>query len=164
MRIRLRGTADQVAAYAAALHSSFVVVDESDDYRDRPPSLLFRRYLEIELPPADPQQQRIEDVLAEVRAERARQLAKWGVQHRPDGTGADGSEYEARLMRIRCQEAEEAGGAGWRSVLLEEVYEALAEADPVALRAELVQVAAVCTAWVEDIDSRGLSSEGTKEP
>ncbi|MEY9934267.1 hypothetical protein ABH926_008932 [Catenulispora sp. GP43] len=40
-------------------------------------------------------------------------------------------------------------------MLLEEVYEALAEVDPAALRAELVQVAAVAAAWVEDIDSRG---------
>lgn len=162
MRIRLRGPADQLEAYAAALRDGFLVLDESSNYRDRPPSLLSRRYLEIELRPADPQQQAIAAVLAEVRAERARQLAKWGVQHRPDGTGGEGSQMDARLMRLRCEDAEQAGGANWRQVLLEEVYEALAESDPAELRAELVQIAAVCAAWVEDIDSRGIASEEVK--
>jgi len=37
-------------------------------------------------------------------------------------------------------------GADWLRVLLEEVYEALSKTDPAALRAELVQVAAVAAA------------------
>lgn len=43
-------------------------------------------------------------------------------------------------------------------MLLEEVFEAMAEDGPSALRTELVQVAvvaAVAAAWIEDIDSRG---------
>lgn len=39
-------------------------------------------------------------------------------------------------------------------MLLEEVFEAMAESDLVKLRAELVQTSAVCVAWIEDIDSR----------
>lgn len=93
-------------------------------------------------------------VLAEIQAERMRQLTKWGVQHREDGTGGPVMRDEAEAMKYRCQYLAEHGGADWRAVLLEEVYEALAEADPAALRAELVQVGAVCTAWIEDIDSR----------
>jgi hypothetical protein len=39
-------------------------------------------------------------------------------------------------------------------VLNEEVAEAFAESDPAKLRAELLQVAAVCAAWIYDIDTR----------
>jgi len=39
--------------------------------------------------------------------------------------------------------------------LLEEVYEALCEADPDARKAELIQVAAVALAEIESINKRG---------
>ncbi len=45
----------------------------------------------------------------------------------------------------------------WRDILLEEVFEALAEEEPKELRKELVQVAAVAAQWVEAIDRRGGS-------
>lgn len=94
-------------------------------------------------------------VLAEIQAERMRQIAKWGVQHRKDGTGAESDSRKASLAKSLCRRAEEFdGGATWRQVLVEEFFEAVAEADPAALRAELVQVAAVAAAWIEDIDSR----------
>jgi hypothetical protein len=53
-----------------------------------------------------------------------------------------------------CEYLAKHGGADWRAVLLEEVFEAMAESDLVKLRAELVQTSAVCVAWIEDIDSR----------
>lgn len=93
-------------------------------------------------------------VLADVYAEQARQAEKFGVQHRDDGTGGPVMRADAERMRAACDYLAEHGGADWRSVLLEEVYEAMAEDDPVKLRAELVQVAAVCATWVQDIDSR----------
>lgn len=93
-------------------------------------------------------------VLAEVRAERARQDAKFGEQNHPDGTGYPGSEGHADYWRQRCQTAFADDAGTWGHVLLEEVFEALAEADPAQLRTELVQVAAVAVAWAEAIDRR----------
>jgi len=95
-------------------------------------------------------------VFADITAERARQIAKWGVQHRADDTGGSHYEEMAELSKQVCQGAERStpGGASWRLVLAEEVNEAFAETDPDALCAELTQVAAVCVAWLEDIRSR----------
>ncbi|MFE6426770.1 hypothetical protein ACFVOB_15030 [Streptomyces rochei] len=96
----------------------------------------------------------------EVDAERQRQLAKFGDQHHPDGTGYEGSEGHADFWRKRCEDAFADEEGTWGHVLLEEVFEAMAEADPVRLRAELVQVAAVCAGWIADLDSR--TTEGTR--
>lgn len=107
-------------------------------------------------------------VLAEVADERARQDAKWGEQNHIDGTGprvpyagrpcymADAAEDARR----RCQANGQPGRPDtWRDILLEEVFEALAEADPAKLRMELIQVAAVAAQWVECIDRRRESGE-----
>ena len=93
-------------------------------------------------------------VLSEVRGERARQDEKWGEQNHPDGSGSDLQRYLAEQERDYCQRAFAVGRGTWRDVLAEEVAEALAEADPARLRAELLQVAAVAVAWVEAIDRR----------
>jgi len=93
-------------------------------------------------------------VLGDVQAERFRQIAKFGEQRREDGTGGPVMQHKADEARACCEYLAKHGGADWRAVLLEEVFEAMAEDDPVKLRAELVQSAAVCVAWVEDIDSR----------
>lgn len=95
-------------------------------------------------------------VLSEVLAERVVQDTKWGEQNHPDGTG--GLHYaamadEARSMCEHVAKGRE-GGPRWALILLEEAYEALTEADPARLRAELIQVAAVAVAWVEAIDRR----------
>lgn len=89
-----------------------------------------------------------------VDTERQRQLAKFGDQHHPDDTGSTFYAKRSVAARRNCQLAADAGMTAWDLVLLEEVYEALAESDPSALRTELVQVAAVCAAWIADIDSR----------
>ncbi|MEL3944834.1 hypothetical protein [Streptomyces sp. LNU-CPARS28] len=95
----------------------------------------------------------------EIDAERQRQIAKFGEQHHPDGTGGSGALYVADRYRTVVDRGLEAGTATWRDVVLEEVFEALAESDPTRLRAELIQVAAVCAAWVADIDSRTPAEE-----
>lgn len=59
-----------------------------------------------------------------------------------------------RLKTSFAFENSRRSGPCWRTILAEEVYEAFAETDPARLRHELVQVAAVAAAWVEDIDSR----------
>lgn len=92
--------------------------------------------------------------MIEVDTERQRQLAKWGDQHHPDGTGSPVMREQADSARAACQYLADNGGPDWRAILLEEVHEALAESDPKALRTELVQCAAVIQAWITDIDSR----------
>ncbi|MGQ5576047.1 hypothetical protein [Streptomyces sp. ECR3.8] len=90
----------------------------------------------------------------EIDAERQRQLAKFGHQHHPDGTGSVPQQEAAALARMECEDAFGSGYGTWCHVLFEETREALAESDPAKLRAELIQVAAVCAAWIHDIDSR----------
>lgn len=105
-------------------------------------------------------------------AERARQDAKWGEQNHPDGTGRDESvlygvatqtnrylDYStaaelAEHATNATNDAAESGTVTWRDILLEEVFEALAEDDATKLRTELVQVAAVAQQWAEAIDRR----------
>lgn len=110
-------------------------------------------------------------VLVEVAAERERQDAKWGEQNHPNGTG-DNQEFIrpaeyvhpagehilatmgtfAYRMKHRTDERAQRGTVTFADILLEEVFEALAEEDPAKLRTELIQVAAVAAQWVEAID------------
>ncbi|MET8151380.1 hypothetical protein ACIBSW_25410 [Actinoplanes sp. NPDC049668] len=92
-------------------------------------------------------------VLTEVAAERRRQDERWGQQNHPDGTG-HWHAADAALARKECEQAAETGSLSWRHILLEEVAEAAAEAEPGDLRNELIQVAAVAVAWAEAIDRR----------
>ncbi|MEU4170992.1 hypothetical protein AB0F46_29445 [Streptomyces sp. NPDC026665] len=89
-----------------------------------------------------------------VDTERQAQLAQFGDQHHPDGTGSSSQQVAAGAARARCQVAATQGEVTWQLILAEEHAEAMAESDPAALRAELVQVAAVCAAWIADLDSR----------
>lgn len=111
-------------------------------------------------------------VLAEVHAERIRQDAKWGQQNHPTWFPGDlvdvtfhhrQAEMWKALNDQRVNTANAAGcssdrNSAWDGVLLEEVFEALAESDPVARRAELVQVAAVAVAAIEHIDRQSAPS------
>lgn len=103
-------------------------------------------------------------VLTEIHHERERQNAKWGEQNHPDGTGPthgltrpgwpNSYPQIANDIRNAVDHAATNGESTWSLILLEEVFEALAEEDPQRLRRELVQVAAVATQWVEAIDRR----------
>lgn len=112
-----------------------------------------------------------EPVLIEVEAEREAQDIKWGVQRLADlapgddGTVLLGRSYAVLAARLkdRCDQLRDrhlTGGPDHRNmavVALEEVFEALEQAvagDPAALRAELVQCAAVFVKWIEIIDHR----------
>ncbi|MYX88439.1 MULTISPECIES: hypothetical protein [unclassified Streptomyces] len=92
--------------------------------------------------------------MAEVDAERQRQLARFGDQHHPDGTGSTTDRKLADEARRHCDHTTRTGQLTWNDILTEEVCEALAESDPGLLRTELVQVAAVALAWISDLDSR----------
>jgi len=94
-------------------------------------------------------------VLTDIRAERARQDAKWGEQNHPDGTGRSGDPLVAEVVKADCDRAARDGTLTYRHILNEEVCEAFAETDPAKLRAELVQVAAVTVAWIEKLDRAG---------
>jgi hypothetical protein len=103
-------------------------------------------------------------VLAEITAERARQDAKWGEQNHPDGTGGAFFAERAIIARAACQDAAAKGRLTWRHILEEEFKEATAEPSPTALRAELVQVAAVAVAWIESIDRRTAAQGASALP
>ena len=100
-------------------------------------------------------------VLAEIRAERARQDAKWGEQNHPDGTGPEMEMLPgwkagelADAARNSCQVRAQMDIVTWSDIFAEEACEALAEYDPAKLRAELVQVGALAIAWIQAIDRR----------
>jgi len=95
------------------------------------------------------------DVIGDVLHERRVQNAKWGEQDHPDGTAL--GNYD-KWSEVHAKEATNNAAADgrctWRLILAEEVAEAFAESDPTLLREELIQVAAVASAWVEAIDRR----------
>jgi hypothetical protein len=109
-------------------------------------------------------------VLLDVRAERAKQFALHGAHERTqDGTGPyaewfpvlgpDGCPLEAEAIERLCRDDYEEhrrrhGAPTWMHLVREEVAEAFQENDPARLREELVQVAALAVAWVEQLDAR----------
>lgn len=96
-------------------------------------------------------------ILDDIVTERDAQDALFGVQDLPDGTGPgiDGFRVDdANAYRGDCDTAFSDGRGTYRHVFMEEVYEAMAEEDPVKLRAELVQAVAVGVKWLEAIDRR----------
>jgi hypothetical protein len=101
----------------------------------------------------------------DVRAEYDRQVGLWGEQDLPDGTGPyerlpghpDSSmAHMARTVRAACQEAEAKGKKTWSLVLMEEVFEALAEGAAPKRRIELVQCMAVIKMWIRSKDHRSV--------
>ncbi|MFF2954313.1 hypothetical protein ACFVVU_23585 [Kitasatospora sp. NPDC057965] len=94
-----------------------------------------------------------------IDAERARQIARWGDQRYLDLHGdaalqCDQRDHFQQSADYYRSLNERGAEPDWSTVLLEEAYEAVAEADPAKIRAELIQVAAVCAAWIHDIDRR----------
>jgi thiosulfate/3-mercaptopyruvate sulfurtransferase len=98
--------------------------------------------------------ERIDAIAAEIAAERRRQVTRWGRQDHPSVGPAGTEPFVPVVERWKAvNDARMASGAhSWDAILLEEVFEALAEPDPVRRRAELVQVAAVAAAEIEAID------------
>ena len=94
-------------------------------------------------------------IAGEIVDERIAQLDKWGVQSHPSYHSANAVRQMA-VLADRWKQINDArvqdGSTAWDGILLEEVYEALAEIDPLLRRAELIQVAAVAAAEVEAID------------
>lgn len=111
------------------------------------------------------------EVLDLVREERIRQVAEYGMNDAQfDGTGPNArwllpftSESAAVIEHTLRQDYEEFkadhgapdGLPTWLHLVREEVAEAFCEEDPARLAAELVQVAALCVSWVEQLRKRG---------
>lgn len=108
-------------------------------------------------------------ILIEISNERARQDAKFAEQNHPS-TDADlpdrtpeMAESDRRYFREDEASAKalnahavSTGTLTWSDILHEEVAEAIAARTPEAMRAELVQVAAVAVAWIECLDRRAI--------
>lgn len=90
-------------------------------------------------------------IMGEVRQERARQDARWGVQNHPNGTSPQFKGL-ADSARNATRKAASENRVTWMHIAKEEFWEAMAESDRDRLRAELIQLLAVGVAWVESID------------
>lgn len=103
----------------------------------------------------NPVAQGIVQIFESVIEERDRAMRKWGIQNHPDGTHDSPHNRDVRdeQRNVVDQQAEN-GESNWYDILLEEVKEAGAEVDLVALDKELCQVMQVCTVWREDIQRR----------
>lgn len=124
-------------------------------------------------------------ILFEIADERARQDAKWGEQCHPDADPvilrrlAGGNHplsspaavaqrlaehheipSAARAKFLCDSAASEPGGRTWVGIAVEELAEALEATveDRARVREELIQLAAVVVAWVEDIDRAAESA------
>lgn len=102
-----------------------------------------------------------EELVLRVISETLAQDAKWGPQHYPvhlqpaqDRQHYDSLShfYKGKLARAHP----EADEVSWHDILMEEVSEAFAEADPGLIIEELIQVAALAIQICEDITLRGL--------
>lgn len=108
-------------------------------------------------------------VIRDVLDEMKRQDATWGEQNHPDLYADDPyrneryyaaeaaawkAENAGRVYQQNTLGASKDQNCAWDGILLEEVFEALEEADPVKRRKELVQVAGVAMQWVAAIDRR----------
>jgi hypothetical protein len=122
-------------------------------------------------------------VLGDVWEERARQDEKWGEQNHPDlrpglahylGLPADqapdavdvadyyGLPTATEAKTLTDTTAAE-GNASWVAIATEELAEAVeaaASGDEDAVRAEVIQLAAVCVQWAQAIDRRGAAAVG----
>lgn len=96
-----------------------------------------------------------ENALAAVRAERMSQLRVWGHQQHADGIGGDHREIEMQVKALN-DAAEITGTQTWSRIALEEDLEVLTvdPGDLIRLYHEVVQAAAVYTAWAEHILER----------
>ena len=90
-------------------------------------------------------------ILLNILDELDRAEAKFPDQHLPGGTSSAMYAMAAEVAKYVCQRDHANGTVTWIDVLLEEVYEAAEEEDPVKLRAELVQVAAMAIRWIVDL-------------
>lgn len=93
------------------------------------------------------------EIMSQIFDERLRQELKFGVQDHPDGTSEKHRELSDK-KREANQKAFREGNPTFAKIATEEFFEVMAEEDPVKLRNELIQLAAVCVQWAQAIDRR----------
>lgn len=95
-------------------------------------------------------------ILKEIYEERKKQDDKWGEQNHPiTGESPWFARNQCNELREQCEARFMAGDGDWNDILQEEVWEALADAaegNMKGCRKELIQVAAVVVAMIENID------------
>jgi len=114
-----------------------------------------------------PQLQAKANLLRDIVLERGNQINKWGDRSHPsapwyrDGIDENSASVERqiagsmhRAAKMDCARAYHAGMLTWWHIAWEELSEALDADSERERRAELVQLAAVCVAWIEDIDKK----------
>src|SRR5215475_8143147 len=113
-----------------------------------------------EASPVSEQQDPMGEVIADVVMAAAEQDKLWGERAHPDGAGQDalllGHSFVALATHLRtaCERAARDGTLTWAHIVLAQLFGAMAETDPAALRGELAQAAAVLLLWVRAIDRR----------
>jgi hypothetical protein len=102
-------------------------------------------------------------VIEEIKEERKRQDAKWGVQNHPcldlgllnRSPERMCEEYEipteSRAKQL-CDRSFLVGSGTFAHIAVEEMSEVVSAFDIHKRREELIQLAAVCVAWIEKID------------
>ena len=80
------------------------------------------------------------------------QLASYGVQEYPHGTGRPADRGVADQAHTHARQAAAAGTLSWRQLVMADMAEAFAQTDPARLRDELVHALGVAAAWVEALD------------
>lgn len=97
-------------------------------------------------------------IAGEIMQERDRQDQKWGRQNHPSVHRKDCSllyDLTQADAKDRCARMVAADALTWEDIAVEELLEALEASSEAERREELVQLAAVCVAWIECIDRRG---------
>ncbi|MFJ4434586.1 hypothetical protein [Streptomyces sp. NPDC088923] len=102
-------------------------------------------------------------VLGEIAAERSAQNARWAPHDLTDGTGSKSQALDVESARRQRDDLLGIGYGTWVDALGVQVAKAAAERDPQRLRAELVRVAAVATAWIDAIDRRSCTADHPTE-
>jgi len=99
----------------------------------------------------------VDRLLQLVWAERLDQIARWGDQHHPIIRESRRFSYMEKesLYKSIWEDQRVKREITWDVILLEEVYEALAETETTKQIKELIQVAAVALAMAEDLTREG---------
>ena len=110
-------------------------------------------------------------VVSDVLVERATMLSRWGDPSYPSVAGLSYS-VEARVglydlptpekARAETEGLRGSGDLDWATISVQSLSDAVSASDETARRIEVVQLAAVALAWVEDIDRQRRAAEAAK--
>lgn len=102
-------------------------------------------------------------IYSEILSERDRQIKKWGEQNHPSVSTFTKDphrlceDYEIpgeERAKFLCRTHADRGDATWTHIAIEELSEAVCANSEKDRRQELIQLAAVCIAWIDCIDRK----------